>query len=117
MIDEKKLINDITSHVSTRYGKLNLDTDWFADFIRAIEKQPKINEWIPCSERLPEEPFGCLVTIVDTNSATMQDFENILPYIVGYDGKHWNDSDGYRIPYDVIAWWPLPKPYKSKEDE
>ena len=72
--------------------------------------------WIPCSERLPEEPFGCLVTVIDCEPVTQTDFENILPYFVGYDGESWNDEDGNEIPFEVIAWKPLPEPYKESED-
>ena len=70
--------------------------------------------WIPCSERLPEEPFGCLVTITDCEPVTQTDFENILPYFVGYDGDSWNDADGEEIPFEVIAWRKLPTPYQPK---
>lgn len=69
------------------------------------------NGWIPCSERLPEEPFGCLVTVIDCEPVTQNEFENILPYFVGYDGHSWNDADGNEIPFEVIAWQPLPKPF------
>lgn len=72
------------------------------------------NGWIPCSERLPEEPFGCLVTVMDCEPSTQTDFENILPYFVGYDGHSWNDEDGEEIPFEVIAWMPLPEPYKGE---
>lgn len=71
------------------------------------------NGWIPCSERLPEEPFGCLVTVIDCEPVTQTDFENILPYFVGYDGESWNDEDGNEIPFEVIAWQPLPEPFKE----
>ena len=71
--------------------------------------------WIPCSERLPEEPFGCLVTVIDCEPVTQTDFENILPYFVGYDGESWNDEDGNEIPFEVIAWQRLPLPFKDKE--
>ena len=73
-------------------------------------------DWIPCSERLPDEPFECLVTIIDANPMILEDFENILPYHVGYDGKQWNNSDGEQIPFDVIAWQPLPEPYMRGGD-
>ena len=73
------------------------------------------NGWIPCSERLPEEAFGCLVTVLDCEPSTQTDFENILPYFVGYDGETWNDADGKEIPFEVIAWMPLPQPYKESD--
>ena len=73
------------------------------------------NGWIPCSDRLPEEPFGCLVTVIDCEPVTQTDFENILPYFVGYDGKSWNDEDGNEIPFEVIAWQPLPEPFKESD--
>ena len=72
------------------------------------------NGWILVSERLPDEAFGCLVTVMDCNPSTQTEFENILPYFVGYDGETWNDSDGEEIPFEVIAWQPLPQPYQPK---
>ena len=56
--------------------------------------------------------FGCLVTVMDCEPSTQTDFENILPYFVGYDGETWNDIDGNVIPFEVIAWMPLPQPYQ-----
>ena len=72
------------------------------------------NGWIPVSERLPDEAFGCLVTVMDCEPSTQTDFENILPYFVGYDGETWNDADGEEIPFEVIAWQKLPQPYQTK---
>lgn len=71
--------------------------------------------WIPVSERLPEQPYGCLVTIEDEEPMTGQWFENILPYFVGWDGERWNDADGEQCPFEVIAWMPLPNVYRNGE--
>ena len=73
------------------------------------------NGWIPVEERMPEEAFGCLVTVIDCNPVTLTEFENILPYVVGYDGDSWNDADGEEIPFEVIAWMELPSAYRPKE--
>ena len=84
------------------------------DWLPSAQREPK---WIPCSERLPEKPYGCLVTVWDTNPITMDEFENILPYFVGWDGEQWNDDDGEQCPFEVIAWMPLPEPWKGEENE
>lgn len=76
-----------------------------------------IPRWIPVTERLPEEAFGCLVTVWDTDPISMDEFENLLPYFVGWDGEQWNDGDGEQCPFEVIAWMPLPTPYKGGDDE
>lgn len=78
------------------------------------EEQGLPLRWIPCSERLPDEAFGCLVTVMDCEPSTQTEFENILPYFVGYDGETWNDADGEEIPFEVIAWQKLPQPYQPK---
>lgn len=79
-------------------------------------KKLEQDRWNPCSEKMPDEPFGCFVTVMDTNPITQEEFENILPYFVGWDGEQWNDADGERIPCEVLAWKPLPKPYKLEEE-
>ena len=74
--------------------------------------------WIPCSERLPEEPHGCLVTVWDsTPTGEGDDFEELLPYFVGWDGEQWNDEEGMQCPFEVIAWMPLPEPYREDNNE
>ena len=88
----------------------------FDDAIEIVKQEAEQynNGWVPCSERLPEEAFGCLVTVMDCEPSTQTDFENILPYFVGYDGETWNDADGEEIPFEVVAWQPLPQPYQPK---
>ena len=72
--------------------------------------------WINVNDRLPTEPYPCLVTVWDTCVKTQEEFENILPYFVGYDGETWNDADGNICPFEVIAWMPLPEPYREDGD-
>lgn len=63
-------------------------------------------KWIPCSERLPSEDGNYLITVEDLrlghigeHTVTMADFYA--------KGKKWNSI------VDVIAWMPLPKPYRE----
>lgn len=64
-------------------------------------------EWIPVSERLPEEGQGVLVT-VDANKWNIE----VGSCIYSGGTFHSNFFD-----LEVIAWMPLPKPYKGGDDE
>ena len=57
------------------------------------------------------KPEEGLWPALDTEPMTGDEFENILPYFVGWDGEQWNDGDGYQCPFEVLAWMQLPEPY------
>ena len=72
------------------------------------------SEWIPCSERLPKQEehdpeLGVLVTL--GNGYNGLDFDSYHEACL-YDAGYWSDWNGY-----VIAWMPLPKPWKGADDE
>lgn len=77
--------------------------------------------WIPCSERLPQEsePVGTLCEVVNVmlkNGIVTSGWCN--RYLEKwYVLDHYHD---YPLPYeykDVIAWQPLPQPYKPQKNE
>lgn len=83
--------------------------------LKQLRKQTKKGHWIPCSERLPEMPFGCIVTVEeDDRNGEPQNVLYSEP--VGYDGETWNRADGEPISFEVVAWMPLPEPYKEREE-
>lgn len=107
-----KMLKQLVNMLSDDFGDSELCEDALHLAITALQNQPV---WIPVSERLPEKSYGCLVTVMDCEPSTQTDFENILPYFVGYDGHGWNNADGEKIPFEVIAWMPLPEPYQGSE--
>jgi len=127
MIDEKKLIAELQNH-TLEYK----DTDMGIGINvvkEIIKNQPKIGEWIPCSERLPEESGYYLVTYHDWSDGNyLPKFDDIhvrrLHYQVSEHFTGWNypkcvdknaEADEHK---EVIAWQPLPEPYKEvKENE
>lgn len=105
MIDEKKLIDELNewSNLDKEMNELVLlciDT-----FKRMINKQPKVGEWIPCSERLPEEAGVYRVTCLYADKVyRVKDDLFYSDRTWGYDNPNRNRK--------VIAWKLLEKPYR-----
>ena len=70
----------------------------------AIEQDEKENGWIPVSERLPED--GTYITTLDGELVGQ---EEPFTGMCGIENGKWDDEDC------VIAWMPLPEPYKEDE--
>lgn len=74
----------------------------------AIEQDEKENGWIPVSERLPEEHKAVIATVKYNGFLGMYGTWLKTAFIGDYG--EWN---GECIGGEVIAWMPLPKPYKE----
>lgn len=79
----------------------------FEELEKIIVNQPKVGEWIPCSERLPEDEETKIVTLSDGK----------------VEGAFWNERNWWCMDdsinlevrtEDVIAWMPLPPAYKGE---
>lgn len=126
MIDEKKLLK-VLDEWSEHYIKKQDGYSMFKfimiiRFKSLVMHSPKISEWIPCSDRLPEEPEELpaedefieemildgkfkeyIVTIYGAEETTTL-------YYVG--NGYWYDDISSEY-YKVIAWQPLPVAYKE----
>ena len=106
------LLGEATNAIEELQGKnflMKKTAEWVA------EKVPK---WIPVTERLPEEPYGCLAIVWDNPRYDGDMFLNYYPEFVGWDGETWNDADGEEIPLDVVYWMKMPQiPEPPKEGE
>lgn len=76
--------------------------------------EPKQGEWIPCSERLPEEGGFYLVTF-----KTYGNGRGVIEKFYRKTENLWTDDGVHRgfflNPDEVTAWMPLPEPYKEGE--
>lgn len=87
--------------------------DWCINPIKAI---PSAQQWIPCSERLPECDYtDVLICVHDKRKGCENDFYVIQAYTVG---KHWEPTLAVDMTdFDVVAWMPLPGPYEDKHED
>ncbi|WP_310603585.1 DUF551 domain-containing protein [Anaerosporobacter sp.] len=74
-----------------------------------IAEQPTVEQdnWISCSERLPSNKQQ--VIVCDNIATWVCNFEEEHGFCTPYFGGTFN----YRIYEHVIAWQPLPEPYKG----
>ena len=111
VIDEKKLKQEIASILS-----VSEDTVLAGMIMECIEQQQVgsdtdvLTKWIPCSERLPSEATTYLVTEEIFICSKKQ-------YIV--EERLFGTEKQWLCPRNrkVIAWQPLPQPYKKEGAE
>jgi len=118
MIDEKKLIEDIINTPSKIMNEIPYEKTMFDnihkrqnEILDVINRQPRVGEWIPCSERLPEAEGEYLCSL----------YYAIPPYNLFHPE---NDIyihtisiqkfDGTSFKSSVIAWMPLPPAFKGE---
>ena len=130
MIDEKKLIEDMLNNDGIDF-RMDFNTDTedsaleslreFADkfrqgMIELVQKQPKVGEWIPCSDRLPEEDiiaeyYDSVIVTLDNDRVAEGCYRNMDKewWVDAPDGECYSEN----MTGHVVAWMPLPEPYKE----
>lgn len=78
--------------------------------LRKVPSAQPEQRWIPCSERLPEHGGRYLISVLDgINRRT-----TVAPYLPRC--KAWTMT-GRMAYWKVIAWMPLPEPYREDDHE
>lgn len=92
------------------------DSLWDKAMVTAIKalEQPE-QRWIPVTERLPPKYIGEWLCCTDDGRVMA------LPYDTPGDGTKecifykWDDNGYYYEVFNVVAWMPLPEPWKGEQ--
>lgn len=125
MIDEKKLIEDILQHENVLASANHVYKSGYRDrqdeIIDIIKRQPKAGEWMPVSEMLPNINGIVLVqrgTYAECKGKPIIDIAKFTNRKTGFFEREKGFYQAwYSMPFkydDVIAWQPLPEPYKGE---
>ena len=118
MIDEKKLIEVIKNVQNTmrETNKKPVPVDAreiFTLFIGMVEKQPKVGEWIPVSERLPNGEDGLYWTTHEDGSLILHGYTKNNGFIYNWEV---DDLEKRKRQGEVIAWMLIPEPEPYRKD-
>lgn len=115
-------------HYNIGYSSYDLDfvlewkEKWFEVVENKVAKDTHVpGKWIPCSARIPEYPKENpvfdgkhLEMYLVTINCGISNLDKVYPFRAFWNGI--NFTDGWEI-LDVIAWMPLPEPYRENDDE
>ena len=82
----------------------------FADAVKALPSADRPQGWIPCSDRLPKDEGIFLVTM---ETYVFNEYSHPVGTSFYSPSFGWVNAS----PNKVLAWMPLPKPWKGVDDE
>ena len=92
------------------YGNTNKLLDATKEIVQEVAEEYK-GGWISCSEMLPEESGEYLVT---SKIYFVPDHVDEIDNYVGVKISHYSTRYGW-LDDEVMAWQPLPEPYKESD--
>lgn len=120
MIDEKMILEQIADF---KRSQKSTNCDYLTGYISAlsavegmIAEQPKVGEWIPCSERLPEDGQCVLVQVKDKYGNDEDETHiKIKKFDTQHDGYNWKSIgfDEWLANHVIHVWMPLPEAYNG----
>ena len=96
-----EIVNEVAEEFGSNEYEMGFEDG--AESVRALA--PYDDDWIPCSERLPED--GQSVVITDRNN---------IVRIINFS-KWLYENPKYSHNIVPIAWMPLPQPYQPKGEQ
>ena len=120
MIDEKKPIEDILQYENVLAPANHICKIRYRDrqdeTIDIIDSQPKVGEWIPVSERLPDNADEDVLITVNGTYKNITYEDAIMLAVYDKDEGWIIDGYEYWLTAQVTAWQPLPEPYKGESE-
>lgn len=113
-ISRQALMKEFSDFVRESNNSDFAPTPTWNDAVSLVGSMPSADiapRWIPVTDRLPEQEGQYLVCCNNKH----HQFE-VARFYINYDGDRWFCCD-WNDPEKIIAWMPLPEPYKGGVEE
>ena len=130
LIDGDELMELLTTAIRNMKGmakflcaeddpEIQMEIKAYTDIANGVKDIPTIEpepQWIPCSERLPEAEFGESKNVIVTCEWRHKEVCGTARWIdkLYFNGGNWCYPTGETYENRVIAWMPLPEPWKGE---
>ena len=120
LIDADALIEkayDEAKGMAEPYDDFGTLVEWLVDKVPTIEPEP---QWIKVDDKLPEDRQKCLVVAKSISDEIGVAIATSFTDLHKNDKAGWYGYDsqwGYWRIKDVIAWMPIPSPYREEGEE
>ena len=111
----QRTLNEMVSYFNREVGEMDIDQSYkiqLLGMVHAIAYGSQKPQWIPCSERLPEITERGVSDMVllcwSDGQRTVGAYQGNRTFV----GQAWPMARDCRVT--VIAWMPLPEPYKAE---
>lgn len=111
-INKQDAIKAVGKWMQKEFGYLDLNrSERLIDTIEALPSADRPIGWIPCNKSLPKENGKYIASLEDS----------VYPWANFFNGKWFmlslNGIAREFGEYEVIAWMPLPEPYKAESED
>lgn len=126
---KERSFDEMIAYFNCRVADMDISQDCKMELLGMVtalgyKHEKSAQQWIPCSEQLPEEKDAGILKKLGTEKrseyvlATVEvKGERMTVTACTYDGK-WDWNMKYAFPdFKVVAWMPLPEPWKGEDNE
>lgn len=106
------LINLMSDIGKSQHGDLWHYEQALAEIKELLEAEP---HWIPCSERLPDHPENNDYYLVTIQCEHYDGWDDYVTGFAEWTERGWDELSCYIGQIKVVAWMPLPEPWKEGE--
>ena len=127
----QRTLDEMVSYFNQQVSEMDIDQSYkmqLLGMISAIAYGVQKPQWIPCSERLPEEDGDYWVTVDPRYVPPQYKSTDIILwsngkwmmadyFVIDGEGRKMPEYKAVEVDIPIIAWMPLPEPWRGEEHE
>ena len=128
----ERSFDEMIAYFNRRVADMDISQDCKMELLGMIaaigyKHETSVPQWIPCSERLPEEDGDYWITVDPRYVPPQYKSTDIILwsngkwmmadyFVIDGEGRKMPEYKAVEVDIPIIAWMPLPEPYRKGDD-